>query len=129
VPFLFFGVILIFVHFLFSMLCYVDIGDALLSPVAHNVTMYQYDRQVLGLFLHVFLVHLNGQVSQEGMGVVGMASGCSRYRAPYCWLNLTSPHLPTLHKHCSRQRRHGFELREEDTTPPVSTFPCIAAFH
>jgi hypothetical protein len=64
----FFGVILIFVHFLFSLLCYADIGDALLSPVAHNVTMYQYDRQVSGLFLHVFLVHLNGQVSQEGMG-------------------------------------------------------------
>jgi hypothetical protein len=55
VPFPFSGVILIFVLFLFPLLCYADIGDALICTVAHNVTMYQYHLQVSGLFLHVFL--------------------------------------------------------------------------
>jgi hypothetical protein len=48
VPFLFFGVILIFVLFLFPLLCYADMGDSLLSPVPVRSPGFR-------AFLHVFL--------------------------------------------------------------------------
>jgi hypothetical protein len=94
-----------------------NIGDALLFPYrtpCHHVPVRSPGFRDFSACL---FPHLNGQVSQEGMGV-GIASGCNRYRAPYRWLLLISPHFPPSTHNCLRWRRHGSELQEEDNISP-----------